>query len=84
LNELANKSEKLAPGCRGRTDPGMPFPEPETALASTIIESVEGSGSPEKISRVLRHAGAFYEFSITYTESQQLPRRFNDLREPVD
>jgi hypothetical protein len=41
LAELAGGARNLRPGCRGRTDPGMPFPEPETALASTIVESVE-------------------------------------------
>jgi hypothetical protein len=41
LNEPARRARNLRPGFRGRTDPGMPFPEPETALASTIVESVE-------------------------------------------
>src|SRR5579864_9125715 len=42
--------------------------------------STEARGHPKKNSSSCGSLGRFYDFSITSTKSQQLPRRFNNLR----
>jgi hypothetical protein len=53
----------------------MPFPEPETTLAATIVTEDEGKPSTVPKSRVLEPCKKIYEFSITYTQAQRLTWR---------
>jgi hypothetical protein len=55
----------------------MPFPEPETALASTIDAGADGQSSAQNCTSGRRER-AFYDFSITYTRTQQLRGRVGD------
>jgi hypothetical protein len=54
----------------------MPFPEPETALAATIGAGAKGQVLRDKTPPPGGDKGAFYDFSIIYTKTQQLKGRF--------
>lgn len=52
----------------------MPFPEPETAPASTIVAGNKATFNLAK-SHAYELPVTFYEFSITYTKAQRLTSR---------